>query len=87
MATELDNELDEIERAISQLKRDFEMYFCGVVKQPPIDSRAKLDKIIIITGRNGEPLLDYVRQHYPYPAEAVEQKVMNIFYCQIVELR
>src|SRR4051812_32288267 len=44
-----------------------------------IDSFAgtKLDKIIIITGRNGEPLLDYVRQHYPYPADAVEQKVMR----------
>ncbi len=42
----LDNELDEVEKAISQLKRDFEMFFSGVSKQPPIDSRAKLEKII-----------------------------------------
>jgi len=42
----LDNELDEVEKAISQLKRDFEMFFCGVSKQPPIDSRTKLEKII-----------------------------------------
>jgi len=52
MATELDNELDEIERAISQLKRDFEMYFCGVSKQPPVDARTKLDKIIRKQGLN-----------------------------------
>src|SRR6188474_1241263 len=52
MATQLDNELDELERAIAQLKRDFEMYFCGVVKQPPIDSRTKLDKIIRKQGQN-----------------------------------
>jgi hypothetical protein len=43
---QLDRELDEVERAISQLKRDFEMYFCGVSRQPPNDSRTKLEKII-----------------------------------------
>jgi hypothetical protein len=52
MATQLDNELDEIERAIAQLKRDFEMYFCGAAKQPPIDSRTKLEKIIRKQGQN-----------------------------------
>src|SRR5262245_338722 len=52
MATQLDNELDEIERAISQLKRDFEMFFAGVSKQPPIDARTKLDKIIRKQGQN-----------------------------------
>ena len=41
MAIQLDNELDEIERAIGQLKRDFEMYFAGVAKQPPIDAPHK----------------------------------------------
>lgn len=46
MTKQLDNELDEVEKAISQLKRDFEMYFSGVSKQPPIDSRTKLEKII-----------------------------------------
>ncbi len=52
MATQLDSELDETERAIAQLKRDFEMYFCGVVKQPPLDSRTKLEKIIRKQGQN-----------------------------------
>lgn len=52
MANQLDNELDETERAISQLKRDFEMYFSGVAKQPPIDARAKLDKVIRKQGQN-----------------------------------
>lgn len=52
MATQLDNELDETERAIAQLKRDFEMYFCGVAKQPPIDARTKLEKIIRKQGQN-----------------------------------
>jgi hypothetical protein len=52
MATELDNELDETERAIAQLKRDFEMYFCGAAKQPPIDSRTKLEKIIRKQGQS-----------------------------------
>ena len=42
----LDRELDDVEKAISQLKRDFEMYFAGVTRQPPNDSRAKLEKII-----------------------------------------
>jgi hypothetical protein len=52
MATQLDNELDETERAIAQLKRDFEMFFAGVSKQPPIDARTKLDKIIRKQGQN-----------------------------------
>jgi hypothetical protein len=52
MANQLDNELDETERAIAQLKRDFEMFFAGVSKQPPIDSRTKLDKIIRKQGQN-----------------------------------
>ena len=44
-----------------------------------IDSFAEtqVDKIVLITGRNGDQLLDYVRANYPYPAEAVEQKVMR----------
>jgi hypothetical protein len=42
----IDRELDDVEKAISQLKRDFEMYFAGVVKQPPTDSCTKLDKVI-----------------------------------------
>lgn len=52
MANQIDNELDETERAIAQLKRDFEMYFSGASKQPPIDSRTKLDKIIRKQGQN-----------------------------------
>jgi hypothetical protein len=42
----LDRELDDVEKAISQLKRDFEMYFAGAARQPPTDSRTKLEKTI-----------------------------------------
>ena len=36
-----------------------------------------ISKVVLITGRGGDQLLDYVRGHYPYPATAVEQKVMR----------
>jgi glucose-1-phosphate thymidylyltransferase len=36
-----------------------------------------IDKVVLITGRQGEMLLDYVKQHYSFEAEAVEQKVMR----------
>jgi glucose-1-phosphate thymidylyltransferase len=36
-----------------------------------------IDKVVLITGRNGEMLLDYVKAHYPFPTVAIEQKVMR----------
>ncbi len=36
-----------------------------------------ISKVILITGRNGEMLLDYIKAHYPFAAVAVEQKVMR----------
>jgi glucose-1-phosphate thymidylyltransferase len=36
-----------------------------------------ITRVVLITGRNGEMLLDFVRQHYAYEAVAVEQKVMR----------
>ncbi|HEX6608396.1 MAG TPA: sugar phosphate nucleotidyltransferase, partial [Chloroflexia bacterium] len=36
-----------------------------------------IDKVVLITGRQGEMLLDYVKEHYGFEAEAVEQKVMR----------
>src|SRR5689334_18602153 len=36
-----------------------------------------ISKVVLITGRNGEQLLDYVREHYSFAVEAVEQKVMR----------
>jgi hypothetical protein len=43
---QLDRELDEVEKAISQLKRDFEMYFAGASRQPPTETCTKLEKTI-----------------------------------------
>jgi len=44
-----------------------------------LDSFAGLpiSKVVLITGRNGEMMLDYVREHYSFEAAAVEQKVMR----------
>jgi glucose-1-phosphate thymidylyltransferase len=44
-----------------------------------LDSFAGLpvSKVILITGRNGEMLRDYVREHYSFQVESVEQKVMR----------
>src|SRR5437763_1833367 len=36
-----------------------------------------VSKVVLVTGRNGEMLLDYVRAHYGFQAAAVEQKVMR----------
>ncbi|HMA37136.1 MAG TPA: sugar phosphate nucleotidyltransferase [Chloroflexia bacterium] len=36
-----------------------------------------IEKIVLITGRGGQLLLDYVKQKYPFPAVAIEQKVMR----------
>jgi len=36
-----------------------------------------ISKIVLITGRNGEMLLDYVKHRYPIPTVAIEQKVMR----------
>ncbi len=36
-----------------------------------------IDKVVLITGKNGAMLLDYVKQRYPFPTLAVEQQVMR----------
>jgi len=37
----------------------------------------RIEKVVLVTGRDGEKLLEYVTEHYPYPTVAVEQKVMR----------
>jgi glucose-1-phosphate thymidylyltransferase len=36
-----------------------------------------IERVVLITGPRGEMLLDYVQQHYPFEAVAVEQAVAN----------
>jgi hypothetical protein len=43
---QIEQELDRLEKSITLLKRDFEIYFAGASKTPPTDQRDKLDKVI-----------------------------------------
>ena len=36
-----------------------------------------IDRVVLITGPRGDMLVDYVRAHYPFEVEGVEQKVPN----------
>src|SRR5437762_584169 len=43
---QIEKEIDQIERGIGLLKREYEIYFAGGAKLPPNDSRDKLDRAI-----------------------------------------
>jgi hypothetical protein len=45
-AKKVQKELDDIEKSMALLKRDFEIYFAGGSKLPPLDSFNKLEKVI-----------------------------------------
>src|ERR1041385_6360337 len=45
-AKELDRELDQLEISLNLLKREYEMFFSGSVKQAPRDSKRRLEKTI-----------------------------------------
>lgn len=42
-AASIDQELSRIDDAIRKLKIDFDIYFNGAVKRPPLEARARLD--------------------------------------------
>jgi hypothetical protein len=42
----LDRELDEMDQSFNQLKRDFEIYFAGATKLPPLNQRDKLERSV-----------------------------------------
>lgn len=56
-AKTIEIELDRIERAITILKRDYEIFFAGGTRQPPNDQRDKLDKAIKKLGT--DPTMNY----------------------------
>src|SRR5437763_6480289 len=43
---QVEKEIDDLERAITLLKRDYEIFFAGGAKQPPNDAREKLERSI-----------------------------------------
>jgi len=45
-AKELERELDQLEISLNLLKREYEMFFSGSVKQAPRDSKRRLEKTI-----------------------------------------
>jgi len=42
-AANIDNEIARLEDAIRKLKIDFDIYFNGAVKRPPLEARARLE--------------------------------------------
>lgn len=45
-AAEVDQQLSRLEDDIRKLKIDFDIYFNGSVKRPPLEARARLDSYI-----------------------------------------
>jgi len=45
-ALELDQQLNRIEDDIRKLKIDFDIYFNGTSKRPPLEARARLEAVI-----------------------------------------
>jgi len=45
-AANLDNEIVRLEDAIRKLKIDFDIYFNGATKRPPLEARARLESNI-----------------------------------------
>lgn len=45
-AATLDREISKLEEDIRKLKNDFDIYFNGAAKRPPLEARARLDSLI-----------------------------------------
>ncbi|MEJ7622414.1 MAG: hypothetical protein WKF34_00320 [Pyrinomonadaceae bacterium] len=45
-AVELDQQLKRLEDDIRKLKIDFDIYFNGATKRPPLEARARLESVI-----------------------------------------
>ena len=61
-AAELDQQLSRLEDDIRKLKIDFDIYFNGASKRPPLEARARLDAMIkrVADNRN----LTYAQRYY-----------------------
>jgi len=61
-AVEIDHQLGRLEDDIRKLKIDFDIYFNGGSKRPPLEARARLESIIkrIADNRN----LTYAQRYY-----------------------
>jgi len=59
---EIDQQLSRLEDDIRKLKIDFDIYFNGATKRPPLESRARLDAFIkrLADNRN----LTYAQRYY-----------------------
>src|SRR5687768_15779007 len=59
---EIDQQLSRLEDDIRKLKIDFDIYFNGAVKRPPLESRARLESYIkrVADNRN----LTYAQRYY-----------------------
>jgi hypothetical protein len=45
-AAALDREISKLEDDIRKLKNEFDIYFNGAVKRPPLEARARVDSLI-----------------------------------------
>lgn len=61
-AAEIDRQLSKLEDDIRKLKIDFDIYFNGAVKRPPLEARARLESYVkrIADNRN----LTYAQRYY-----------------------
>lgn len=61
-AVEIDHQLGRLEDDIRKLKIDFDIYFNGGSKRPPLEARARLESVIkrIADNRN----LSYAQRYY-----------------------
>ncbi len=59
---DIDQQLSRLEDDIRKLKIDFDIYFNGTMKRPPLEARARLDSYIkrIADNRN----LSYAQRYY-----------------------
>ena len=61
-AAELDQQLARLEEDIRKLKVDFDIYFNGASKRPPLEARARLDSVIKRIADNRS--LTYTQRYY-----------------------
>lgn len=61
-AVEIDQQLSRLEDDIRKLKIDFDIYFSGATRRPPLEARARLDSMIKRVSDNRN--LTYAQRYY-----------------------
>jgi hypothetical protein len=61
-SAEIDQQLSRLEDDIRKLKIDFDIYFNGTAKRPPLEARARLDSYIKRVADNRS--LTYAQRYY-----------------------